>query len=333
MVCVSRILIACTLAVWACADGAPTDVSALNDGADVAQHNAVSFSYDHDSKTGNLGEPVVHKHTASIDQNPEADLIQMGEMLAGLKSDDSTGQAIESLTGALQAKSLMDTLSPNGVGSFVQAHNDEPSLGENTEKSVSFASLMRAKKKNMAAITQYLMARKQEGRPLTAHEDQELQKFYYNRASTILKKIVLLKQGQTPPEFQPSTTAHKRLVHPEIDESEEEGADETDKLNYDATVARDNTAFDNKKAAKLERQEEANTAERQAEDKEEMDQLSFDRKIAEANEHYNDKLLSEVQMEAKRAAHVSQAAQMAANALKSGMKLSLIHISEPTRPY
>ena len=44
---------------------------------------------------------------------------------------------------------------------------------------------MHAKKKNMAAITAYLMSRKAQGRPLTASEDQQLQKFYYNRSLAI----------------------------------------------------------------------------------------------------------------------------------------------------
>merc|ERR1711906_32354 len=114
--------------------------------------------------------------------------------------------------------------------------------GENGDKDSShptFHDLMHAKEKNMAAITQYLMARKGEGRPLTADEDQQLQKFYYNRASTILKKIVLLKQGQRD----------EASVHHSQERSDEAAVDGTittasehadavvERLRFDAKVA------------------------------------------------------------------------------------------------
>merc|ERR1719313_181419 len=182
----------------------------------------------------------------------------------------------------------------------------------------------------MAAITQYLMQRKSEGRPLTADEDQQLQKFYYNRASTILKKIVLLKQGETPPQFTDPESDDTEANAPnesssKVDPATDQAADNTsggsteDQMAYDTAVANDNTAYNNKRANKLVRQEEESKAEHQAEDREEMDELAFDQKVAQANEHYNEKLLKEVQTEADNAAHVSKVAQRAAEALQAGL--------------
>merc|ERR1712153_93044 len=112
------------------------------------------------------------------------------------------------------------------------------------------------------------------------------------------------KQNVDPSDDQPSTSAT---------------GGEIDKLKYDAEVANDNTAYNDKRAHKLVDQEEAANAERKAEDREEMDSLAFDQKVAQANEQYNDKLLQEVQKQAQNAAHVSRVAEKAAEELQAGL--------------
>merc|ERR1711865_367807 len=332
-----RCFMLCTFVLWvgSCGDPHTGEVVSMDDTeqtkavdklTDLLHHehkkSSISFSYSH-SKATNLGEDS-HKHAGAHKSGPADGLIQMGELLDGFKSlrSTSTGEAVSSLTSALRAKELMDTLKPSGPGSFGAAKKAKqaPSLGENGDKDSShptFHDLMHAKEKNMAAITQYLMARKGEGRPLTADKDQQLQKFYYNRASTILKKIVLLKQGQSPPGFNDpehddksagSPRESKQNVDPSDDQpSTSATGGEIDKLKYDAEVANDNTAYNDKRAHKLVDQEEAANAERKAEDREEMDSLAFDQKVAQANEQYNDKLLQEVQKQAKKAAEALQA--------------------------
>jgi hypothetical protein len=303
---------------------------------DADKAKSVSFTYHHAQKhnprSPTLGE-TSHKTASSTKAGPADGLIEMGDLLNGMRDirRTSTGQAVESLTGALRAKLLMDTLKPS-AGSYVDHPKAAPSLGDSEERTgghPTFDQLMHAKEKNMAAITQYLMQRKSEGRPLTADEDQQLQKFYYNRASTILKKIVLLKQGETIPhtndpvhdddrDTQPAESG--KLVDPTLDhETDNNSAATTDKLKYDTKVAKANTAYNNKEARKLVRQEEAADAENEAEDKQEMDSLAFDQKVATANEQYNERLLSEVQKEADNAAHVSDVARKAAEALKAGL--------------
>merc|ERR1712028_265981 len=201
-----RCFMLCTFVLWvgSCGDPHTGEVVSMDDTeqtkavdklTDLLHHehkkSSISFSYSH-SKATNLGEDS-HKHAGAHKSGPADGLIQMGELLDGFKSlrSTSTGEAVSSLTSALRAKELMDTLKPSGPGSFGAAKKAKqaPSLGENGDKDSShptFHDLMHAKEKNMAAITQYLMARKGEGRPLTADEDQQLQKFYYNRASTTL---------------------------------------------------------------------------------------------------------------------------------------------------
>merc|ERR1711975_94568 len=202
---------------------------------DQDKAKSVSFTYHHSEKH-NLGEDS-HKAPASAKQGPADGLIEMGELLNGMREirHTSTGQAVESLTGALRAKLLMDKLKPS-AGSYVDHPEASPSLGDSQEKSgrhATFNQLMHAKEKNMAAITQYLMQRKSEGRPLSADEDSELQKFYYNRASTILKKIVLLKQGQKPP----SETGRSKMEGrdtAEDDLAQDQSDAEIERLRFDA---------------------------------------------------------------------------------------------------
>merc|ERR1711998_409507 len=305
----------------------------------TSRPSKVSFSYDHDHKADHSGDPAPAPAAVSNEGSITQKMVQMGTLLDGIGGgEDDSGQAVASLTSALRAKLLMDNLKPDGIGSFVAeqaAHAREQGLGEHKddddaqddedEDQEKFDKLMHAKKKNMAAITSYLMKRKAQGRPLTADEDQQLQKFYYNRASTILKKIVLLRKGETPPEFEDasetdSAASSSSVPQQQQPEDQAETADETEKLKYDATVANDNAKYDDQQARKIERQEEAEDAERMAEDKEEMDKLEFDRKIAKANEKYNDELLAQVRHEANKAKRVSMVAKRAAEALRVGLK-------------
>jgi hypothetical protein len=300
---------------------------AVNELHDLLHHDSepkkstISFSYSHDKPT-NLGE-ATHKEP-NAQKGPAAGLIQMGELLNGFKSlrRTTTGEAVSSLTSALHAKQLMDTLKPDSEGSFAH-EKKESSLGEAQDKDISgptFSELMNAKEKNMGAITQYLMARKAEGIPLTADEDQQLQKFYYNRASTILKRIVLLKQGEAPPAFTDPEKSQSKVDPSGDDQPAGDDMPDEDTLKYDAKVAKANTAYNHRQAHKLEAQEEEIDAERKAEDSAEMESLAFDQKVAEANEHYNDKLLADVQKQAQNAAHVSLVAKKAAEALQAGLR-------------
>jgi len=217
-------------------------------------------------------------------------------------------------------------------GSFAQKKPEEE-LGEEHEvpsKHRKFKKMLLAKKKDMAAITRYLLERKKNGRPLTSREDDELQKFYYNRASTILKKIVLLKRGDMPPQIseetqidEPTQTLTERHANVEVTLAREHARAVVERLQFDAKVATANAHY-NKKMLKSKQQrmkaaeEERRQAERQqlkaAEEK-----LTYDQKVANAEEHYNEALSSELlnrkhlaEVEVQKAGQEKHAADVAA---------------------
>jgi hypothetical protein len=152
-----------------------------------------------------MGEDAPELQLATGPEAKARDMIELGNLLQTIsgKGDVGRSHAVTSLNQALQTKLLMDELKP-GDGSFARALKEaekqkrEKSLGEQKEKPEPlshFSELLESKNKDMMAITRYLLMRKKEGRPLTAKEDDQLQNFYYSRASGILKKILLLKHG------------------------------------------------------------------------------------------------------------------------------------------
>merc|ERR1712028_218496 len=123
-----RCFMLCTFVLWvgSCGDPHTGEVVSMDDTeqtkavdklTDLLHHehkkSSISFSYSH-SKATNLGEDS-HKHAGAHKSGPADGLIQMGELLDGFKSlrSTSTGEAVSSLTSALRAKELMDTLKQN----------------------------------------------------------------------------------------------------------------------------------------------------------------------------------------------------------------------------
>jgi len=229
----------------------------------------VSFSYQHKKPSPLLGESPGTASTAAP-LNRARRMIQLGSLLESLSAGQRSPRtgAVTSLTEALQTKLLMDELKP-ADGSFAETQpsaDDQAELGEGhiPEPGVawSFSQLLDAKKQDMVAITKYLLERKKAGRPLTSNEDDELQKFYYDRASTILKKIILLKRGDEPvPQENFSVEEHAHEMNEKPSPATERAAMEVrlarahaqavvERLNFDAKVATANAAY-NKKMLKV----------------------------------------------------------------------------------
>lgn len=242
-------------------------------------------------------------------------MIQLGSLLESLAGSHRSHRtsAVSSLKAALQTKLLMDELKP-AHGSFAQpkpGHQEELGDGEGhfgSDQLKTFSGMLHSKKKDLVAITRYLLQRKKDGRPLTAKEDDELQKFYYDRASTILKKIVLLKRGDEPePENNFTGEAHE-MDHPPSPE-EERAAMEVrlarahaeavvERLNFDAKVASANAAFNKKMLVAKERRMKAAKEERKQAEKQQLkaarEKLEFDQKVADSEEKYNQALSTEL---------------------------------------
>jgi len=192
----------------------------------------------------------------------------------------------------------MDELHPD-TGSFAKSEHQQDELGEthSDEHLESFKKLIHEHKKNMAEITKYLLERKKMGRPLTTKEDGELQKFYYNRASTILKKIVLLKQGDKAPSDSDSEKMVGRDTA-EDDLAQDQSDAEIEQLRFDAKVANANAKYNNKMlAAKRARMKAALQSRQRAYDqaaKAKAKKSAYDKKVADAENKYNQALNSEL---------------------------------------
>lgn len=236
-------------------------------------------------------------------------MIQLGSLLESLSAGKLSHRtvAVSSLKQALETKLLMDELKPTG-GSFAQSkpRNELGEAHSASDKVGSFNKLLKAKRKDMAAITSYLLERKKEGRPLTAHEDDQLQKFYYNRASTILKKIVLLKRGDMPPEEHFSEETHdvaqpnqkEEHAEAEVKLARQHAQAVVERLQFDAKVATANAVYNKKMLQGKERRMKAATEERKQAEKQQLkaakQKLMYDQKVADAEEHYNEALSTEL---------------------------------------
>jgi hypothetical protein len=289
----------------------------------------ISFQFKKDQSNSDLGES--RKMDGSEDRAKR--MIHFGQLLQSMNGGEHSerNQAVSALNEALHAKLLMDELKPS-AGSFAKSsHHSETDLGEDHDEKVpstSFTKLIHEHKKNMAEITQFLLERKKMGHPLSSHEDNELQKFYYNRASTILKKIVLLKHGEEPPpekDDDDDEPKSEKMVglDTEKDLAQEQSDAEIERLRFDAKVANANAAFNNKmlsaKKARMQavlgdRQKAYNTAAKAAQDK-----SKYDKKVSDAETKYNkavsDELLKEkhlAEIKVQGAAEQKQQADIAA---------------------
>jgi len=307
-----------------------TEVTSLED------RRHVDFQFQAEHNKPNLGEA---HHTAAATSGPQTrarEMIQLGSLLENLSSryhSQRTG-AVAALQEALQTKLLMDELKPED-GSFAhKARHAELGEGhQHTQKLGTFGALLHNKNKDMEGITKYLLERKKDGIPLTGHEDDELQKFYYNRASAILKKIVLLKRGDEPaPEDNFSEEAHEINQKPSADE--EHAAMEirkarahaqavVERLRFDAKVATANADFNKKMLSAKERRMKAATEERKQAEKQQLkaakEKLAYDQQVADSEEKYNEALSAELlqrkrvaQARVEKAAEQKRAADIAA---------------------
>merc|ERR1712216_374095 len=258
-----------------------------------------------------LGEsPGLAKVKAGTPMNRARRMIQLGSLLESIAGNHLSHEttAVSSLKDALETKLLMDELKP-GDGSFARPKSQEE-LGEDSlsPKHETFKKLLLSKKKDMAAITKYLLERKKEGTPLTSHEDDELQKFYYNRASTILKKIVLLKRGDMPPEGnfseetqpsdEPTVTHAEQKADLEVGLARAHAQAVVERLKFDSKVATANAAYNKKMLESKERRMKAATEERRQAERQQLkaakEKLMYDQKVANAEEHYNEALSAEL---------------------------------------
>lgn len=276
---------------------------------DAKKRIAFKFKQSQKQSSQNLGEsPMTSVHAGPLDRARR--MIQLGSLLESVADGQQSYRtsAVSSLKEALQTKLLMDELKP-ADGSFAQPKSPEEELGEGhsgAEKLGTFRDMLHSKKKDLVAITKYLLQRKKNGRPLSSQEDDELQKFYYDRASTILKKIVLLKRGDEPaPKF--SQEAHELDQQPSPDE--ERAAIEVrlarahaeavvERLNFDAKVASANAAYNKKMLNAKERRMKAATEERKQAEKQQLkaakQKLVYDQKVADSEEKYNEALSAEL---------------------------------------
>jgi len=300
-------------------------------------HKHVSFKFKGQKKVS-LGESHAAPDGTPGPMNTAREMIQLGsllESLSGKHQSQRTG-AVSQLQEALQTKLLMDELKPSD-GSFAQKKQGlRDELGEGSEKAEklgTFGGMLRSKKNDMVAITKYLLERKKEGRPLSSHEDDDLQKFYYNRASTILKKIVLLKRGDDPtPENNFSEEAHEINQKPSAQEkraalevrlARAHAQAVVERLNFDAKVATANAAFNKHMLEAKERRMKAAKEERKQAEKQQLkaakEKLAYDQQVADSEEKYNQALSTELlqrkhvaEVRVQKAAQQKRAADVAA---------------------
>jgi len=287
------------------------------------EHRRVSYDFKHAvaPKKHQLGEPKPELMLTGTEARA-SDMIRLGAMLESItgRSKSHRTEAVESLRNALQTKLLMDELKPS-QGSFDRkSHSHDSELGDefgSEGHKTTFMNLLGAKKQDMLKITSYLLKRKQEGRPLTTKEDNALQKFYYNRASTILKKIVLLKGGDISPSEkeantkeeaheinQPPTAAEKRAAIA-VKFARAHAKAVVEKLKLDAKIAHAEASYNRKMLKGKERRMKAAEEERKSAEQQEVraakEKLSYDQKVANADEHYNEALSDELLQRKKRA--------------------------------
>lgn len=314
--------------------GGPGD---LGEAAVTVDHEpnrrTVTFQYKHES-SNDLGES--RKSTQKGAYSRAHKLFEFGELLGKLPSEHSMphGHAVRSLNGAIHAKLLLDELQPK-AGSFTKKSNDAR-LGEarGVHKLPSFKTLLHTKKRNMAHITQYLLERKKQGDPLSTREDAELQKFYYNRASTILKKIVLLKRGRSHLVHNPQTTEKVRRTDdkvtagPSTVKAASEHADVViARLKFDAKVANANADYNRKMMQAQKSHMEAAEKERQQALKQALaitrEKLEMDKKVAKVQNRYDHSLALELLRKKNKAeVKVRKASEEKRDADKAATKAS-----------
>lgn len=294
-------------------------------------HNHVSFQFKQMAQK--LQRLSAQKQPVGGSVTRAREMIQLGTYLEELRSRRKSHRlgAVQSLQEALQTKLLMDELKPE-YGSLTGGSKAAKELGEEHVhtpmsttafgKMLSRAAASKADE-NMNAITKYLLERKKEGRPLTSAEDEQLQNFYYNRASTILKKIVLLKRGDEPaPEENMTEEAHD-ISHPEtraeldaedkVRRARDHARAVVERLRFDAKVASANAQFNRKMLQNKERRMKAATEERRQAEKQQLkaakEKLLYDQKVQDAEEKYNERLSTELLQRKKVAeARVQKAA-------------------------
>jgi len=253
-------------------------------------------------KSTNLGES---RHVQEKSDRAQK-MIQFGDLLGVLQRQrpSDRGNTVSSLNQALKAKMLMEELHP-AAGSLAST-KPQSDLGEghSAKSGQSFDKLMHSKKKNMEQITKYLLERKKEGNPLTTKEDSQLQKFYYNRASTILKRIVFLKKGESPPR----QSSHERMNEETTDEvtvAREHADAVIDRLRFDAKVANANAAYNKKMLNAQHHRQEAAALRHKEALKESLqaaqEKLVYDKKVADAETKYNKALSAELMLKKNKA--------------------------------
>merc|ERR1711988_665217 len=291
-----------------------TQKSDLGEGSTVADSvqqpprgKRISFQYRSATSHPNLGESEDSKAIHGKGERAKQ-MVQFGDLLEVLqrRRPNSRGAAVSSLNQAIKTKLLMDELHQAG-GSFATTQSQKD-LGEGHSKESnlpSFTKMMHSQKKNMEDITKYLLERKKEGNPLTTHEDSELQKFYYNRASTILKRIVLLKKGDSPPKEFGHGKAHDDETVNQVAMARESADAVVDRLRFDAKVANANAAY-NKKMLGAQRHRQKAAAMRHKKAQRDsllaaQAKLMYDRKVADAETKYNQAMSTELVLKKNRA--------------------------------
>merc|ERR1711939_810493 len=272
--------------------GESVDVAAQED---TGKH--VTYHFHPKSQQPNLGE----SKSGQEKSDRAHQMVQFGDLLGVLQRQrpSDRGNTVASLNQALKAKMLMDELHP-AAGSLAST-KPQSDLGEghSGKSRQSFDKLMHSKKKNMEEITKYLLERKKEGNPLTTKEDSELQKFYFNRASTILKRIVLLKKGESPP------PTHERKPKDEVTVARERADAVIDRLRFDAKVANANAAYNKKMLNAQQKRREAAALRHKQALKESLqaaqEKLMYDKKVADAETKYNRALSAELVLKKNKA--------------------------------
>lgn len=278
-------------------DEAAVDSEAVDLG-EAATGRHVEYRFQQDKEQDNLGESAQGHADHPAGQTGE--MIEFGDLLARLPASSQHGEAINSLNQALKTKVLMDQLHRD-AGSFSKTKHGE--LGESHGSKAggkSFMRLLHSHTKDMVDITKYLLERKKEGNPLTSKEDSQLQKYYYNRASTILKKIVLLKKGEKAPS--PSSDLKDEISRgsagAEVAADTNKADAVVERLRFDAKVANANAAYNKKmmqaqqhriKAAEFRRKEAAKESLEASQQK-----LAYDERVANAEAKYNEALSTEL---------------------------------------
>jgi hypothetical protein len=289
-----------------------------------------------------LGESSATGTTAAdIPMTKARQMIKLGALLGRIAGRPTHRQhAVNSLKQALETKLLMDELEPS-EGNFAQPLSKGTVVHELGEDHIApgnmppFKTVLAKGANNMLVITKYLLERKKAGFPLTSKEDGDLQKFYYQRASGILKKILRLKRGDVK---QPKEDSFSETDEEDMKENAEERAAQTeilkardhadavvDKLNFDSKLAIANAKYNKEMVTIRMRRAKAAIEERQQAESQELkaakDKLAYDEKVANAESNYNQVLSSELthrkqkaERNVRKAASAKHAADVAAEA-------------------